>query len=209
MGIVKISASKQLDQQRGFFLAGVLNPTFFMGPHQGKNPTCDPFSADHLWAPTTDMEAALDNTCGPLQLCLDIEIETGKPSFDNLPTSLVTLIQSLSSDGDIDILWASYQSSPSYLEMTGLFFLSFGFIVIHVLINVLVAVFANVFASCREENEEKLERRRQGKTAVYATQVYALSLTLLLPDTYMIGVLRGLKLHRSIAVLLGPLLSFL
>ena len=41
--IVKISAFKQFDQQRGLFSAGVLNPSFFMGPQQGTNPTCDPF----------------------------------------------------------------------------------------------------------------------------------------------------------------------
>ena len=161
---------------------------------------------DHLWATETDMEMALDNTCGPLQLCLDRPELTWPnqnpgPSFDNLATSIVTLVQALSSDGDIDILWASYQSAPANLEVSGLFYLTYGFAVIHVLINVLVAVFANVFASCREDNVEKVERRRQGKTAADVTPVHALSLTLLLPDTYTIGVSSGLKLHLSIAVL--------
>ena len=104
-------------------------------------------------------------------------------NFDDLASSIVTLVVALSAAGATDILWASYQSAPSYREITGLFYLSYGFIVIHVLINVLVAVFANVFASCREENQEKVERRRQGITAVYVTQVHTLSLTLLLPDT--------------------------
>ena len=73
----------------------------------------------------------------------------------------VTLLQTMSGDSDVQVLWASINSRQSYHAASAIFYLGFGFLVIHVLINVLVAVFANVFASSREMFEGKIERRRQ------------------------------------------------
>lgn len=164
-------------------LAGVLNPLFFKGPQQGMNPECELGDGDSFFANISDPELGLDSTCGPFQLCMDIvNPNYGMTSFDNLFASLITLVQFLSGDSDVQILWASFQSAAGFGPATGFFYLSYGFVVIHVLLNVLVAVFANVFANAREANEDKIERRRQGKIASAATPVIILSLTRVLAD---------------------------
>ena len=143
-----------------------------MGPQQGKNPECELGNRDSFFANTSDPELGLDSSCGPFQLCMDISNPNyGMTSFDNLFASLITLVQFLSGDSDVEILWASFQSAAGYREATAFFYLSYGFVVIHVLLNVLVAVFANVFANAREANEDKIERRRQGKIASAVTPV--------------------------------------
>ena len=110
-------------------------------------------------------ELTLDNSCGPFQLCLDkANPNFGFTSFDNLPASMITLVQVISGDNDVVVLWASIGAAPHFHATTALFYLLLGFLVLHVLINVLVAVFANVFTSSRELMQDKIERRRLGKT---------------------------------------------
>ena len=144
---------------------GPLNPLFFRGPQQGGNPVCMPRKeAPAFAADFQNPELGLDTTCGPFQLCLDrSNPNNGFTSFDSLQNSLITLIQVMSGDSDVQVLWASIGSNNAMRPATVFYYLIFGFLVIHVLINVLVAVFANVFATARTMNEEKIERRRAGQ----------------------------------------------
>ena len=144
---------------------GALNPAYFRGPQQGMNPAClarkdaTSFTADLLRP-----ELGLDNSCGPFQLCLDRSNPNyGFTSYDSLQGSFITLVQVMSGDSDVQVLWASIGAEAGYRPVTIVYYLLFGFMVIHVLINVLVAVFANVFASSRQLFEEKIELRRAGK----------------------------------------------
>ena len=142
---------------------GPLNPVFFRGPQQGRNPGCS-LRADpsFFFASLDNPELGLDGSCGPFQLCLDIENPNyGFSSYDSLSDSLITLIQVISGDNDVQILWASINAKPYFHATTAVFYLMLGFLVIHVFINVLVAVFANVFASSQEFFAERNERRRQ------------------------------------------------
>ena len=107
--------------------------------------------------------AGLDNSCGPLQLCLDVANPNyGFTSFDHLPAALVTLFQVMSGDSDVLVLWFAIQSEPGQALTAQMYFVVYTFLVIHVLINVFVAVFANIFADSRTEHEEIVEMRRAG-----------------------------------------------
>ena len=151
------------DSCRGY---GPLNPEFFRGPQQGENPPCERINDPSTYLAGADRpELTLDNSCGPFQLCLDkANPNFGFTSFDNLPASMITLVQVISGDNDVVVLWASIGAAPHFHATTALFYLLLGFLVLHVLINVLVAVFANVFTSSRELMQDKIERRRLGKT---------------------------------------------
>ena len=105
---------------------------------------------------------AIDNTCGAMQLCLDISNPNmGFGSFDHLPAALLTLFQFMSGDSDVSILWWAIQAEPYSGLLTRIYFLVFAFLMIHVFINVFVAVFANIFAECRADHQEELDRKME------------------------------------------------
>jgi hypothetical protein len=105
---------------------------------------------------------ALSNTCGEMQLCLDVENPNyGFVSFDHLPAALITLFQVMSGDSDVNVMWYAINSEPEMSIMTRIYFVVYTFSVLHVLINVFVAVFAKIFAECREGHADDSDSRQQ------------------------------------------------
>ena len=56
-----------------------------------------------------DDPIAIHNNCGPLQMCVDAtNPNNGFSSFDNMPATLLTLFQTLSNDGQYQIMWYAH-----------------------------------------------------------------------------------------------------
>lgn len=90
------------------------------------------------------------NNCGPLQRCLDVSNPNyGFSSFDNMPSALITLFQTLSKTAVYDIMWISMDSEPFAVVFTVAYYVIFCILAGHVVVNVFVAVLANVFALFR------------------------------------------------------------
>ena len=105
-----------------------------------------------------DDPVAIYNNCGPLQQCLDLSnVNNGFSSFDNMPSSLLSLFQALSTDGQYQIMWACLQSEPELGFVVISYFLAVGIIVGQVLINVFVAVLANVLGHYRALFNQAME----------------------------------------------------
>ena len=121
---------------------------------------------------TADEFVSVINNCGPLQLCIDMmNPNNGFTSFDNMPASLLSLFQALSTDAQYNILWACLQSEPDHPVIVAIYFLCLGILIGQVLINVFVAVVANVLGYFRALYEEQLEHHHAKLEAELKNQV--------------------------------------
>lgn len=74
-----------------------------------RNPLAQKDRMGFTMADGGQMAVALDNSCGPLQLCVDLaNPNSGFGSFDHLPSAVLVLFTVLSGDGDIDVLWYAF-----------------------------------------------------------------------------------------------------
>lgn len=80
-----------------------------------------------------------------------------------MPSSLLSLFQALSTDGQYQIMWACLQSEPELGFIIIMYFLAVGIIVGQVLINVFVAVLANVLGHYRALFNQAMENHFIGE----------------------------------------------
>ena len=109
----------------------------------------------------------LNSGCGPLQLCLDIGApNSGFTSYQNMPTTLLTIFQAFSQDGQYTIMWITLESEPFWAGLSAAYWISLAFVCGQILVNVFIAVLASIFSRVRAEFFLQLQREREEKAAL-------------------------------------------
>jgi hypothetical protein len=124
---------------------------------------CEDMDEKFLIIPDSSARYGLNHNCGPLQRCVPFgNPNNGFTSFDDIASSMITLFQAFSTDGQYQVMWAAYQSEPGWLVFTIFYFVSMSLLLGQVIINVFVAVLAGVFSQVREEDAEEDEEESEG-----------------------------------------------